>query len=193
MFRDVVADRGLMTWRELMLAVAAGVASAAIGQLMGRTVHTIWPIPASGSIAVALPRAVILLIVLLRVRHFGALTAAGVAELSAKLAICSGALMPWSVVVPLLANFAGDVLWAGLRQIPGRRMRLMLTGCGLCTARAMIALLFWGLAGMPLAKPLPEHLLAMLSCIVVVNAVLGAIAGLLVSGLMKPAQPGDKE
>jgi len=53
-----------------------GVASAAIGKVLGRAVHLAVPIPMSGSLVAALPRAVILLVVAARVRRCGALTVA---------------------------------------------------------------------------------------------------------------------
>ena len=179
---------GLLSARELLLVVAAGIASAVIGHFGGRAVHALWPIPMSGSIAVALPRAIILLAVLLRVDRFGALTTAGVAEVGAKLAL-GGGLSPWFLVVPVLGNLAGDVLWASLRSSTGRRARLVLTGGGLCGARVLGAMVFWGLLGWGLHRS-ADRTGALLVCIVGINVVLGMVGGLVVSGPLRRARAG---
>jgi hypothetical protein len=171
---------GLLTARNLALAAAGGAASAAIGLLLGRTIRLGGTIPLSGSIVVAIPRTMILLLVLLGVKRFGALTAAGIAEVATKLALGAPGLMPWFLVVPILANLAGDAMWAGLRSLPSRRTGLMLTGSSLCAARVLIASLFWGLLGPSLGR-MGGHPGLLLTAIIAVNVALGMIAGLLVS------------
>ena len=169
-----------LTWRELAFAVAGGIALAGVGQLLGRTFHLAWPIPMSGSIITALPRAFILLVILLRIDRFGALTVAGIAEVSTKLAAGFIGWWPMSLVVPLLAAVAGDLIWWYLRQLPSRKLSLILTGGSLCGARILLALFFWTLLMRPISGG-GEHLALTVGSIVVINIVLGMVAGLLVS------------
>ena len=185
----VRAKIDLLTWRDLAFVVVGGVALAGVGQLLGRTFHLAWPVPMSGSIAAALPRAVILLVILLRVDRFGALTVAGVAEVSTKLAAGFVGWWPMSVVVPLLAGVAGDVIWQYLRHLPSRRLSLTLTGGGLCGVRVFLALAFWTLLRLPVSQA-GTHLALLLGCVVVTNVVLGMIAGLLVSKSMGRREGG---
>ena len=179
---------GFLTWRELALVASAGVASAAIGQLLGRPLHLAWPVPASGSIIAALPRTIILLAVLLGVKRFGALTTAGVAEVGAKLAFGGAVMWPMALVAPLVGNLAGDVLWYFLRRLPARRIRLMLTGAALCATRVLVALLFWSLI-MPALSKASENMGSLLVCIVAINIALGAIAGFLVGRSNRAPKP----
>jgi len=181
---NVVTSKGFLTWQQLMLAAVAGIASAAIGQLLGRPAYFAWQIPTSGSLLVALPRAIILLAVLVRINRFGALTTAGVAEVGTRLAIGSFGLLPMCLLVPVVANLAGDILWSALRRLPGRRMMVMLTGGALCGARVLAALLFWSLLGLSISRP-TTHLPAILGLIIVINIVLGIAAGFLVTSGMK--------
>jgi len=174
-----------LTWRELAFAIAGGIALAGVGQLLGRMFHLVWPVPMSGSVVAALPRAFILLVILLRIDRFGALTVAGIAEVSTKLAMGFGGWWPMSLAVPLLANAAGDLIWWYLRQLPARKLSLILTGGGLCGARMFIALFFWILLMRPISGA-GEHLALTLGCIVVINVVLGMFAGLLVSKSVRP-------
>lgn len=176
----IKAKTGFLTWRELVFAVVGGIALAGVGQLLGRTFHLAWPVPMSGSIAVALPRAFILLVILLRIDRFGALTAAGIAEVSTKLVAGFIGWWPMSLVVPLLAGVAGDLIWRYLRQLPSRRLSLILTGGSLCGARILLALSFWTLLMRPISGG-GEHSVMTVGSIVVINIVLGMVAGLLVS------------
>jgi hypothetical protein len=169
----------LMTWRELLFVIVGGIAVAGVGQLLGRTFHLAWPVPMSGSIVTALPRAFILLVILLRVNRFGALTIAAIAEVSTRLSVGLVGWWPMSMLVPVLAGLAGDLLWQYLRQVPSRKLGLVLTGGALCGARVLIALLFWTLLTRPISQAGP-HLTLTLGGIVVVNVVLGMVAGLLV-------------
>ena len=174
----------LLTWRELAFVIIGGIALAGVGHLLGRTFHLAWPAPMSGSIAAALPRTVILLVILLRIDRFGALTIAGVAEVSTKLAAGFIGYWPMSIVVPLLAGIAGDLIWQYFRQQPSRRLSLILTGGGLCGARILLALSFWTLLMRPISGE-SNHLTLTLGCIVVINIALGMVAGLLVGKSVK--------
>ena len=175
----------LLTWRQLAFAVVGGIALAGVGQLLGRTFHLAWPVPMSGSIAAALPRAFILLVILLRVKRFGALTVAGIAEVSTKLAAGFSGWLPMSLLVPLLAGAVGDLIWWYLQQVPSRKLSLILTGGSLCCARILLALFFWTFLMQPISGA-GEHLALTLGCIVVINIVLGMVAGLLVGKSIKP-------
>lgn len=178
-----------LTWRELVFAVAGGIALVGVGPLLGRIVHLAWPIPMSGSIITALPRAIILLAILLRIDRFGALTVAGIAEVSTKLAIGIGGWWPMSLVVPLLAGIVGDLIWLYLRQLPSRKLSLILTGGSLCGARVLLALSFWTLLMRPISGG-GEHLALTVGSIAVINIVLGMVAGLLVSKSITTVESG---
>ena len=141
----IKAKTGFLTWRELAFVVAGGIALAGVGPLLGRTFHLAWPVPMSVSIITALPRAFILLVILLRIDRFGALTVAGIAEVSTKLAAGFIGWWPMSLVVPILAGVAGDLIWWYLQQLPSRNLSLILTGGALCGARVLVAWLldYW--------------------------------------------------
>jgi len=179
-----------LTWRELAFAVIGGIALAGVGQLLGRTFHLVWPVPISGSIVTALPRTFILLVILLRINRFGALTVAGITEVSTRLAMGFSGWWPMSLVVPLLAGVAGDMIWWYLRHLPTRRLRLILTGGSVCGARVLLALFFWGLLMRPISGA-GERLALTLGCIAVINVVLGMVAGLLVGKSVKPPKGSE--
>jgi hypothetical protein len=181
---------GFLAWQELMFAVIGGIALAGIGQLLGRTFHLAWPVPLSGSIAAALPRAFIMLVILLRINHFGILTIAGIAEVSTKLAAGFIGFWPMSLIVPLLAAIAGDIIWWYLRQLPSRKLSLILTGGGLCGVRVLLALSFWIFLCLPVSE-VTENLILILGGIVVINVVLGMVAGLLVSRSVSTARTSE--
>ncbi len=168
-----------LTQREVLLVCVAGLTSAVLAQFGGRALHAVWPIPASGSLVAALPRTLVLLALLTRVNRFGVLTAAGLAEVAARVAMGGIGLVPWSLVVPILGNLAGDLAWASSGLVRSQRLRAALTGGCLCTARVLAALLFWGVCLTAMQPSLgPVHVL-----IIGANAVLGVTAGLVVSGL----------
>ena len=167
-----------LTWRELAIVVIAGIALAGIGQFLGRMVHLAWPVPMSGSVITALPRAFILLVILLRLHRFGALTVTAIAEVTTRLTIGFVGFWPMSLVVPVLAGFAGDLVWQYLRNLPSRRLSLILTGAFLCTARILLALSCWILLMRPIAET-GGHLLGTTAGIVAINVVSGMAAGLL--------------
>jgi len=128
-------------------------------------------------------------VILLRIDRFGALTIAGIAEVSTKLAAGFIGWWPMSLVVPLLAGVAGDLIWWYLRQLPSRRLSLILTGGSLCGARILLALSFWTLLMRPISGG-GEHLVLTVGSIVVINIVLGMVAGLLVSKSITTVKSG---
>jgi hypothetical protein len=180
----------LLTWRELAFAIIGGIALACVGQLLGRTFQLFWPVPMSGSIITALPRTFILLVILLRIDRFGALTTASIAEVGTKLAAGFIGYWPMSIVVPLLAGIAGDLIWQYFRQQPSRRLSLVLTGGSLCGARILLALSFWSLLMRPVLHE-GEHLVWTVGGIAVINVILGMAAGLLAGKTVK-AKRGSK-
>ena len=167
----------LLVGREVLLVVVAGLASAVISQLGGRVLHAAWPIVASGSLVTALPRAIVLMALLVRVNRFGVLTAAGVVEVAAKATMGGIGFMPWALVVPILGNLAGDLAWTGLGSSRSQHLRASLAGGCLCTARVLAALLFWAVLLPAMQRGLaPVHWL-----IIGANMVLGATGGVIVS------------
>lgn len=176
-----------LTWRELAVAIIGGIALAGVGQFLGRMFHLAWPVPMSGSIITALPRTFILLVVLLRIDRFGALTTAGIAEVSTKLAAGFIGYWPMAIVVPILAGIAGDLIWQYFRQQRTRRLSLILTGGSLCGARILLALSCWTLLMRPISQA-GEHLAVTMGGIAVINVVLGMAAGLLVGKSVKPGK-----
>ena len=179
-----------LTWRELAFAVIGGIALAGVGQLLGRTFHLAWPVPMSGSIITALPRTFILLVILLRIDRFGALTTATITEVSTKLVAGFIGYWPMSIVVPLLAGIAGDMIWQYFRQQPSRRLSLILTGGSLCGARVLLAMSFWVILMRPVSQA-SDYMALKVGGIVAINVVLGMTAGLLVAKSVKP-EKGSK-
>jgi len=177
----------LLTRQELAFAIIGGIALAGLGQFLGRAFHLAWPVPMSGSIITALPRAFILLVILLRIDRFGALTVASVAEVSTKLAVGFIGYWPMSIVVPILAGIAGDLIWQYFRQQPSRKLSLILTGGSLCGMRVLLALSCWTLLMRPVSQA-GEHMALTVGGIAVINIVLGVIAGLLVAKSVKPGK-----
>jgi len=172
-----------LSTRELMLAVAGGIASAALGQVLGRMVHLALPLPMSGSVVVALPRAVVLLVVLARIDRLGALTVAGLAEAAAKFGLGLGGMPGLSLLAPVLAGLAGDLTWSVLRPVLGTRMRLILSGAALSGARVLAALVFLALVRVPLQTGF-QRAGWLLWSIIAVNVVLGMAAGLVAAGIV---------
>ena len=168
-----------LTWQEALFAVVGGIALAGVAQFLGRSFHLVWPVPMSGSIITALPRTIILLVILRRVDRFGALTIAGIAEVSTKLAAGFIGYWPMSIIVPLLAGIAGDFIWQYFRRQPSRRFSMILTGGWLCAARFLLALTFWALLMRP-ASQISPHPVLTFAGIAVINVVSGMTAGLLV-------------
>ena len=134
-----------------------------------------------------------LLAIMLRANRFGALTAAGLAEVATRLAFGVSGFLPMALIVPVLANMVGDVAWSFFRRLPERTMSLMLPGGVLCGARVLLALVFW--AFLKISFPTYPHLSSILIGIIAINIALGMIAGYLVaktSGIRKRVVVDDK-
>jgi hypothetical protein len=175
---------GLLTLRELVFAITGGIALAGVSQFLGRTFHLAWPVPMSGSIITALPRTFILLVILLRIDRFGALTVASVAEIITKLAAGFIGYWPMSILVPLLAGVLGDIIWQYFRQQPLQRLGVVLTGGSLCGVRILLALSFWVILMRPISQS-GENLALTVTGIAVINITLGMTAGLLAVKFVK--------
>lgn len=142
--------QGFLDTRALVLAALGGVTSAVLGRLLGRALHVAMPMPMLGSVAAALPRAVVLLLILCRVRRRGILTAAGVAEAVAGLGL--GGAFPMSVLSPLAGGIAGDLAWLATRFLPSDRARLVFAGGVLCGARVLAVLAVLALVRVPVSE-----------------------------------------
>jgi len=162
--------------RELVLAAVAGVASAAIGHVLGRSVRMFVPVPMVGSLLAAVPRSVILLVVQAHMKRFGALTLAGTAE--ALIALGLGGMFPVSVLAPLVSGLAADGIWSLLRFGTGGRFALVVSGGVLCGTRVLTAFLVLIAARMPVVTG-PRFVMVLLGGIVVANVILGILSGLL--------------
>lgn len=172
-----------LAWRSLALAVGGGIASAIFGQLLGKPMQAIWAVPTAGSVAAALPRTIILLLMMQKVNRWGSLTTAGLAEVGTGLVIGAGAFWPTAVVAPVLACITGDIAWSFVCRLPGRMLGLMATGCVLCVARVLVALCFWVWLR-PLALAWSDWV-PVLAGIVLINAILGLLGGLIVARVTK--------
>lgn len=170
----------LLIWQDFAFAIAGGIALVVFGRFLGRMFHLMWPVPMSGSLAAALPRAIVLLIILLRTKRFGMLTVAGIIEVSASLSVGFVGWWPMSLLVPLLSGVAGDLIWRNLKKLPSRKAGLILTGGSICGVRMLIALFFWTVLPRPISSTAPEYLTAILGSIIIANIILGMLAGLLV-------------
>ena len=162
--------------RAMILACLGGVTSAVLGKVLGGAVHLVIPVPMVGSVAAALPRAVVLLVILCRVRCRGALTVAGIAEAAAGVGL--GGMIPFSLLAPLAGGVAGDLVWIAGRSAGSERVRLALAGAALCGARMAAVFAVLALVGLPMPGK-SQAATVVLSAIVAVNAVLGAVAGLI--------------
>lgn len=180
---------GLFTWRELAFAIAGGIALAGISQFLGRTFHIAWPAPMSGSIITALPRTFILLVILLRIDRFGALTVASIAEVSTKLAAGFIGYWPMSILVPVLAGVLGDIIWQYFRQQSSQRLSVVLTGGSLCGVRILLALSFWVILMRPMSQA-GGHLALTVGGIAIINIASGMAAGLLASKFVRRRKGG---
>ena len=161
--------------RALILACLGGATSAVLGKLLGAAVHLVIPIPMAGSVAAALPRAVVLLVILCRIRRRGVLTVAGLAEALASLGL--GGMIPFSVLAPVAGGMAGDLVWLATRPVASERVRLALAGAALCGARMLAVLAVLALVRLPMPGG-PHVMPLVLGAIVAANVVLGAVAGL---------------
>jgi len=171
---------GGLDTRALMAAAAGGVAAAVVGRAIGRAVHLVVPIPMAGSLAAALPRAIILLVVLARVRRPGVLTLAGLVEVAADFALGFGGMMPLSVMTPVVAGLVGDLAWMATRPVWGERLRLALAGAALAGTRVAAALVLFVLLRVPMLQAVGP---AVLGGMVAANALLGVAAGVVAGSI----------
>ena len=165
-----------------MLATMAGAASAAIGFILGRTIHLAIPIPMFGSLLAALPRTAILLVVLVRINRFGTLVTAGFAEVIVKMALGLGGTLPLAMITPIMAGLAGEAAWFGLSPLKIKNMRLLLTGGALSGSRILVSLLLLFLLRVP-ANMMWNKGALFIGIIIAINVVLGIVAGLIAVGL----------
>jgi len=172
-----MSKQGLSGTRRLMLAIAGGVAAAAVGQFLGRSMRLGLGVPMLGSLVAALPRTIILAVVAARADRFGTLGIAGFAE--GAVAISLGAPFPLPLLTATLSGFAGDLAWAVLPTKPDW-LRLLPTGASLCGARLLAALAFLTLVRAPV-----QSAMAVVWAIVAANLVLGAVAGIVAAAVVR--------
>ncbi|HUS57898.1 MAG TPA: hypothetical protein VM141_04525 [Planctomycetota bacterium] len=172
-----MSEQGLSGTRRLMLAMAGGVAAAAIGQFLGRSVRLGLAVPMTGSIVAAAPRAVLLSVIAARADRFGTLTLAGLAE--GAVAISLGAPFPLPLLTATLSGLVGDITLAAL---PRRYewLRLSCSAAALCCARVLAALAFLALVRAPM-----QGAMIVAWSIVAANLVLGAVAGIVAAAIVK--------
>jgi len=168
---------GLSGTRRLMLAIAGGVAAAAVGQFLGRSVRLGLGVPMSGSLVAALPRTILLAAIAARADRFGTLALAGLAE--GAVSISLGAPFPLPLLTATLSGLVGDLVWAVVPAKTGW-LRLLMTGAALCGARLLAALLLMALVRTPM-----QSAMAVVWVIVAANVALGAIAGVAASAAVK--------
>jgi len=165
--------------RDLLLVAVAGLLCAWIGQLLGRHVRVGLAMPLVGSAAAAMPRALILLMVLWRVNRTGVLTAAAVAEVLTRLTVGVPGLLPTGLVVPVLAATVADAVWRGTSGWHESRLRLAVTGAVLAGTRVAAAWLLLALVTLPPGMRMPGT--ATCCAVLVVNTLLGIGAGIVVA------------
>ncbi len=171
---------GWFETRALMAAAAGGVAAAVVGRALGRAVGLAVPVPMAGSLAATLPRAIILLVVLARVRRPGVLTLAGTVEAAVGFVLGLGGMVPLSVMSPVAAGVAGDLTWRATRPVRGERLRLAMAGAVLAGARVVVALGVFMLLRVPMLQAVGP---LVLGSIVAANAGLGVAAGVVAGSI----------
>ncbi len=177
-------SRATPVFRDLALVVAAGLVAAGFGFLLGRPVRGGLGVALVGSVAVALPRTVVLLLVLQRVTRPAVLTAAAVAEVVARFGLGMPGLLPTGVVAPVVAAVAADAVWRGTGAWRFSGARLALTGAVLAGTRVAAAWL-WLAGAATLAAGTRVPPAAMGWAVLGVNVLLGAVAGLLSAAALR--------
>jgi len=175
-----MTQRSRLTTREVVLAAFGGVAAAAIGHVLGRSVRLAVGMPMAGSLVAALPRTAVLVVVLARGRAFGVLTLAAVAEGLVSLGM--GGLFPLCVAGPLMGGMCADAAWALGRRAAPETAALALAGGALAGARMLAVLLLVAAVGVSMGRGSGAGP-AVAAAIVGGNVVLGVLAGL-VGGLV---------
>jgi hypothetical protein len=183
-----LGDGALAMVRDLLLIGVAGIAAAWIGQLLGRPARLGVGIPLVGSLAATLPRALVLLLVLARVRRPGALTGAAVCEVLSRAAMGMSGLGLMAFVAPVLGGVLADLAWKGTGKWRSVGARLAVAGAVLSGARVLAA---WTLLVL-LASPARGAVIPAAAGavgIVGFDALLGAVAGLLVAPSNRRKEP----
>lgn len=179
--------------RDVLLVAAAGMAAGLIGPLLGRPFRSGLGMPLVGSLAGSLPRVVVLLLMVSRVRRGGTLTAAAVCEVLSRAALGIGGLGLTAGLAPLAAGVLGDTAWAlcGKRSV-GAWRRLAVSGAVLAGSRVLAAWVMLLVVPLGPSLRLPGVPAAVL--IVVLNTVLGAAGGVVVAGfgLARGARKGKE-
>jgi len=176
--------------RDILFVAAAGVVVAAISQFLGRPVRLGLGMPLVGSLAVTLPRALVLLLVLARVRRPGVLTGAAVCEVLSRAAMGAPGLGLMAVAAPIVGGVLADLAWRGAGGWRLAGARLAVTGAVLSGARVLAAWALLVLFASPARGAVIPAAAAAVG-IVGFDALLGAAAGYLVAvstGRKRPQQ-----
>ena len=175
-----LGDGALAMVRDLLLVAVAGIAAAWTGQLLGRPARLGLGMPLVGSLAVTLPRALVLLLVLARVRRPGVLTGAAVCEVLSRTAMGLSGVGLMAFVAPVLGGVLADLAWKGTEKWRSVGARLAVAGAVLSGARVLAAwtllVLFASSAGGAVSPAAGAAL-----GIVGFDALVGAATGLLVA------------
>jgi len=174
--------RRVFNSRELITATAGGAASAAIGPGLGRMFQFALGIPKGGSLVVAFPRTLVLLVVKARIKKFGSLALAGVAE--AIISLAFGGMFLFPLLPAVVSGLGADIVWLASRSLASQRVRLALCGAALSSLRVLSALVFMIVLGRPLMKAYHAPMW-LLWAIIGTNAVLGLLAGLVGASIIK--------
>jgi hypothetical protein len=166
--------------RDILLVALAGVVAATISQLLGRPVRLGLGMPLVGSLAVTLPRALVLLLVLARVRRPGVLTGAAVCEVLSRAAMGLSGVGLMAFVAPLVGGVLGDLAWRGTGGWRLAGVRLAGAGAVLSGARVLAAWTLLVLFASP-ARGAVSPVAAAALGIVGFDALVGAAAGFLVA------------
>jgi len=175
-----LGDGALAMVRDLLLVAVAGIAAAWTGQLLGRPARLGLGMPLVGSLAVTLPRALVLLLVLARVRRPGVLTGAAVCEVLSRAAMGLSGVGLMAFVAPLVGGVLGDLAWRGTGGWRWAGVRLAVAGAVLSGARVLAAWTLLVLFASP-ARGAVSPVAAAALGIVGFDALVGAATGLLVA------------
>jgi len=175
-----LGDGALTMIRDLLLVAAAGIAAAWTGQLLGRPARLGLGMPLVGSLAVTLPRALVLLLVLARVKRPGVLTGAAVCEVLSRAAMGVPGLGLMAAVVPIMGGVLADLAWNGTAVWRSAGARLAVTGAVLSGTRVLAA---WALLVLLMSPARGTGSPAAVAALGIVgfDALFGAAAGLLVA------------
>jgi len=185
-----LGDGALAMIRDLLLVAAAGIAAAWTGQLLGRPARLGLGMPLVGSLAVTLPRALVLLLILARVKRPGALTGAAICEVLSRAAMGVPGFGLMAVVVPVLGGVLADLAWKGTGKWRLVGARLAVAGAVLSGARVLAAWTLLVLFASPARGTVGPATAAAVG-IVGFDAMLGVVAGLLVAASNRRKEPQE--